>query len=162
MSNIRKGLILYPAKSLEMLFSKACEYGMRAIIYIAQQSLTGQKVSLKTIAKEIDGPEAFTSKILQQLTKKDILKSFKGSTGGFIMEECKLKKINLLEVVEAIDGTKVLTQCGLGLEVCSETFPCPVHYKFKAVRNELREMLATTSVYDSVVGLEQKKLFLKR
>lgn len=145
-----------------MLFSKACEYGMRATLYVAQQSLKGQRVSLKTIAKEIDGPEAFTAKILQQLTKNDLLTSSKGPTGGFSMENHRIKEIRLLEIVEAIDGTKVFTQCGLGLKQCSETFPCPVHNKFKIVRNELHKMLSTISVYESVLGLEEKLLYLKR
>lgn len=145
-----------------MLFSKGCEYGLKAILYIAQQSIKGEKVSLKTIAKEIDGPEAFTAKILQQLTKKNLLISSKGPTGGFTMENHRIKETKLLEIVEAIDGTKVFTQCGLGLKQCSEAFPCPVHDKFKIVRDDLHKMLSTISVYESVVGLEEKALYLKR
>ena len=145
-----------------MLFSKACEYGMKAILYVAQQSLSGHRVSLKDIAKEINGPEAFTAKILQQLAKKELLTSSKGPTGGFKMEDRRIKETRLLDVVEAIDGTKVFSQCGLGLKECSEAFPCPVHHKFTVIRNELLEMLTTTSVYESAVGLEEKELYLKR
>ncbi len=32
------------------MFSKACEYGMRATIYVAQQSELDKKVGVKTIA----------------------------------------------------------------------------------------------------------------
>ena len=51
------------------MLSKACEYSIRASIYIAEKSLEGNRSGLKEIAKSIDSPEAFTSKILQQLAK---------------------------------------------------------------------------------------------
>jgi Rrf2 family iron-sulfur cluster assembly transcriptional regulator len=68
------------------MFSKACEYAIRATIYIALQSQESKRVTLKDIAKEIDSPEAFTAKIMQQLVKRGIVDSLKGPTGGFVME----------------------------------------------------------------------------
>ena len=59
------------------MFSKSCEYGLRAIIYIAQQTNQNNKVSLMTISEEINSPQAFTAKILQQLTRNNIVKSIK-------------------------------------------------------------------------------------
>jgi Rrf2 family iron-sulfur cluster assembly transcriptional regulator len=57
-----------------MIFSKACEYGIRATIYVAQQtSINGKRCNLKDISKEIDSPEAFTAKILQKLVKQILL-----------------------------------------------------------------------------------------
>lgn len=52
------------------MFSKACEYGIRASILIASESVNGNRLGLITIAKKIDSPEAFTSKILQKLVKE--------------------------------------------------------------------------------------------
>ena len=57
------------------MFSKSCEYALRAIIYITQQSEMGKMVNLTMISEEIDSPVAFTAKILQQLTKNKIVKS---------------------------------------------------------------------------------------
>ena len=73
-----------------MIFSKACEYGIRASIYIAQQSLNDERASLKDISREIGSPEAFTAKILQTLVKNKIIDSIKGSHGGF---EVKVKNM---------------------------------------------------------------------
>lgn len=144
-----------------MIFSKACEYGIRATLYIAQQSLKEQRVSLKAIAKEIDGPEAFTAKTLQQLAKNNIVISTKGPSGGFQMNRKAMDEIHLMQIVEAIDGKDVFTKCGLGLAECSEKYPCPVHEKFKVVRNGLRHMLDTTSIYELAIGLEEKQTYLK-
>mgnify|MGYP002795141008 FL=1 len=68
------------------MFSKACEYGIRATIYIAMQSLEGFRVNLKEIAAAIDSPIAFTAKILQQLVKSNIVESVKGAKGGVQIE----------------------------------------------------------------------------
>ena len=72
------------------MFSKACEYGIKATIYIAMQSMQNSRVSLKDIAKEIDSPVAFTAKILQQLARNKIVESVKGPTGGFQIEKKKI------------------------------------------------------------------------
>ena len=143
------------------MFSKACEYGIRAVIYIAVQSNEGKRVSLKSIAKEINSPEAFTAKILQELVKNDIIDSVKGPSGGFEVERKKMKDIKLSHIVSAIDGDRIYKGCGLGLKDCSETHPCPVHNKFKKIRTDLRNMLENTTVYELSLELKKGLTFLK-
>lgn len=144
------------------MFSKACEYGIRATVYIAKQSLESKRVSLVDIARQIDSPEAFTAKILQQLVRNSIISSIKGPNGGFEIEKSKLPKIKLSQIVYAIDGDSIYRGCGLGLAECSEEAPCPVHDKFKKIRNELRAMLENTSLNELALGLKKGLTFLKR
>ena len=110
------------------MFSKSCEYAIRAMIYIADQSLKGIRTTLADISHEIDSPVAFTAKILQQLSKSQVVTSLKGPSGGFYMTDLQLSTISLAKVVKAIDGEKIFTTCGLGLKQCSEKQPCPVHH----------------------------------
>ncbi len=144
------------------MFSKACEYGTRAAIYIAGQSLQSRKVSLKDVAKAIESPEAYTSKILQQLVRNNIINSDKGPTGGFSMDKKRLGKVKLSSVVSAIDGDAVYNGCGLGLKQCNEKKPCPVHHKFKAIRDGLKDMLETTTIAELAVDLKDGLTFLKQ
>lgn len=144
------------------MFSKACEYGIRAATYIASQSLEGKRVSLKEIAAEIDSPVAFTAKILQQLSRNQIVDSVKGAWGGFEIEKAKIEKIKLSEIVFAIDGDNVYTGCGLGLKKCNANKPCPVHDKFVEIRNDLKQMLQGTNLFEMTVGLEVGLTYLKR
>lgn len=143
------------------MFSRACEYAIRACIFIATKSFDGERASLKDISKEIDSPEAFTAKILQQLVRNNIIDSIKGATGGFIIEKEKLEQIKLHQIVFAIDGDRVYTSCGLGMKACSEKHPCPVHNQFKIVRNGLCEMLETTDLKQLCFGLKNGVTFLK-
>ena len=144
------------------MFSKACEYGIRATIYIAQQSLVDRKVSLKDVAKAIESPIAYTSKILQKLSKNSIIKSDKGPTGGFSMDITELENVKLCSIVYAIDGDAVYTGCGLGLITCNENKPCPVHNQFKLIREELKKLLETTTVKTLAKDFEKGLTFLKR
>lgn len=144
------------------MFSKACEYGIRATVYIAVQSLEERRVNLTEIAKAIESPEAFTAKILQQLVKSNIIDSTKGPSGGFEINKTQFKQINLSQIVSAIDGDSIYKGCGLGLKECDENKPCPVHDKFKNIRDELRLMLETTSIEELSLGMKEGLTFLKR
>ncbi|GAB3721210.1 MULTISPECIES: RrF2 family transcriptional regulator [Flavobacterium] len=143
------------------MFSKSCEYGIRATIFIATHCCKEGKVGLKEIAKEIDSPIAFTAKILQVLVKNNIVKSSKGVGGGFMILKDELKSIKLVNIVNAIDGDSVFLRCGLGLSNCSEEHPCPVHEKFKFVKKDLIYMLENTSLEELSLGIKKGQTFLK-
>lgn len=145
----------------ENMFSKACEYAIKATLYIAQQSGSGKRVSLKEIAEAIDSPEAFTAKILQQIAKSDIVDSLKGPSGGFAIPREKLNKTYLSMIVAAIDGDHIYKSCGLGLKACNENKPCPVHDKFKTIREALRQMLETTSIDKLAEGITDGQTYLR-
>ena len=144
------------------MFSKACEYGIKATIHISHQSQKGERVSLKAVAKAIDSPVAFTAKILQSLASNNIIASSKGPTGGYEIPKVKQAKITLHQIVEAIDGDKIYSGCGLGLKQCNEDKPCPIHFKFKAIRDDLKTMLQSTTVHELANGLHEGLAFLKR
>lgn len=145
-----------------MVFSKSCEYGIKAAIYIASQSLKRRRVSLKEIAEKIDSPIAFTAKILQILVRNNIIDSTKGPVGGFQIERGRMDEVKLSHIVSAIDGDAVFRGCGLGLKECDANRPCPVHDRFARIRGKLRTMLENTSLYELSNGLEVGVTFLKR
>lgn len=144
------------------MFSKSCEYGIRASIYIAKQSLKERKVSQKEIAKSIDSPVAFTAKILQKLTKMDVIRSTKGPNGGFYLENVDLDRVKLWNVILAIDGESLLEDCTLGLRKCNAFKPCPLHFGFEKIREEIREMLEGTSLRTLAEKVSDGISFLKR
>lgn len=143
------------------MFSKACEYAIRSVVFVAVASLNGERVGFKEIAKEIDAPEAFTAKILQKLSKNNIIVSIKGVGGGYEIPVEHLEFIKLCEVVNVMDGDSIYKGCGLGLAQCSETHPCPVHFKFKEIRNGLKQMLETTTLKELANGTKSGDTFLK-
>ncbi len=143
------------------MFSKTCEYGLRAIIYVAQQSSQNVKVGLSTLVEKINSPQAFTAKVMRQLTLNNMVTSIKGPYGGFIIETDKLDTITLSDVVKIFDGDSVYTSCGLGLKLCNNDLPCPVHFKFIKVRDELKKMLESTTLAMLVNDIDTDRFHLK-
>ena len=143
------------------MFSKACEYGIKAAIFIAVNSSENKRVSPKEISEEIDSPQAFTAKILQALVKNHVIKSVRGAYGGFEIDKDKIATTKLSQIVYAIDGDNIYKGCGLGLHTCNENHPCPVHDKFKVVREELRDMLENTSLEQLALDIKAGVSFLK-
>jgi Rrf2 family protein len=144
------------------MFSKACEYAIRATAHIARQSLNSERASLVDISKAIDSPVAYTAKILQQLVKTGIISSTRGKNGGFYISGQEMNKRMISEIVFAFDGNAIYTGCGLGLETCSPEQPCPAHQQFVNIRNELKDALEKTTVGSMALGLQKGLTFLKR
>lgn len=143
------------------MFSKTCEYAIRAVMFIAQKTRDGSRVSVKEVAKGIDSPEYFIAKILQELGRKGLLQSAKGPSGGFYLDHHTLNQ-SLADIVRAVDGDKIFSGCGLGLKQCSESRPCPIHHQFKAIRSQLMELLEQSRIGSFSRELEAELTFLRR
>ena len=142
------------------MLSKSCEYAIRATIYLYNKSSQQEtKISIDEIAESINAPRHFTAKILQILSKKQIISSIKGPNGGFFMSSAQ-GKLMLLEIVHAIDGKNLIEGCFLGLEHCNENHPCPIHDDYKPIRKRLLKMLQSTTIELLAVRFDEKLGFL--
>lgn len=142
-----------------MIFSKSCEYALRAILFVCMKSDENNKIGVSEIAKEINSPVSFTAKILQQLARKKIVLSLKGPNGGFYMD-ASVKPVSIYQIVEAIDGTDIFERCIIGLKNCSEKNPCPLHQYFKQHRMALKELFMSKTIQDLVI-VKNGKINLK-
>ncbi len=143
------------------MFSKSCEYAIRAVIFICTKNEENKVVKIQEIAEAVGAPVYYTSKILQQLSRLKLMGSLKGQNGGFYMGQ-EHKEIRLIDIVNAIDGDKIFNGCALGLSSCSETKPCPLHAQFKSIRKEIKDMLESTTIHDLSKNLLKGKTTLKK
>ena len=141
------------------MFSKACEYAIRAVLYICIKGV-GSKLSIKEITQEIGSPEPFTAKILQTLSRKGIISSIKGPNGGFFLKP-EAKPITLNAIVKAMDGEDIFHSCLLGLKQCSDKFPCPIHDEVKVYKNRMRDIMREKTVQQLAGELARGKTFLR-
>lgn len=139
-------LFPYLCKNFSNMFSKPCEYAIRATIYIFNQTHDKDtKVGIKEVATEIQSPEPFTAKILQTLSRQGIVSSTKGPNGGFYLTS-QQGKASLFEIMQAVEGPKILRGCILGLERCDEDHPCPLHEEYKGIKAKMLRMLSTNTI----------------
>ena len=142
------------------MFSKSCEYAIKAMIYIARESGEDNKVGVKDIAKGTNSPEHFIAKILQELGRKKLLQSTKGPNGGFYMDAKNLET-TIADIVRATDGDGIYTDCVFGLKTCSEKNPCPVHHEYKEIKQKLIHLIESNSIGDFKEKLDLGLAFLK-
>jgi len=131
---------------MRIIFSKQAELGIKAVLYLAVQP----KVYLYNaaeISKELKVPKEFVAKILQRLTHSGIVSSKKGKTGGFALK-MNPKEIKLIDIIRSIDGEKAFEECVLGFESCSDEHPCPIHYRWAEIRQNIIDMFSEKSVAD--------------
>lgn len=144
------------------MFSQACKNGIRAVLLIATKSLENERIGLKKIASEVEAPEPFMAKILQNLVRQEVLHSTKGPHGGFYMLPREINQIKMIKIVKAIDGDRLFNECSLGMAVCDAKHPCPLHEQIVEVQDKLKNMLKNTSVFDLTTGINNGLTFLKR
>lgn len=133
-------------KRFLMLLSKSCQYAIRALVFITKESYNSKtKIGLQQISEGISAPSHFLAKILQNLARHGMVDSFKGPGGGFVSSN-KTKATTVLDIIQAIEGPMYCDRCLLGLPHCSDTKPCPSHFAYKPVREELRNLFQDMTI----------------
>lgn len=141
------------------MFSKACKYGIRAVFYLAVNSSEDAKLGAKEVAEALDVPKPYLAKILQQLSRHNLISSSKGIGGGFYLSQAD-REISLLDIIECIDGEEMFSACILGLPVCSSENPCPLHTQALIYRKGINDLVANNSIDDFATQIIHKKLSL--
>jgi Rrf2 family transcriptional regulator, iron-sulfur cluster assembly transcription factor len=143
------------------MLSNSCRYGIRAVIYLANQPLSDGKTGIKKISKDLNLPTPFLAKILQQLAKKKILSSSKGPHGGFSLLKDP-RKITLLDIVNTIDGQDVFTNCLMHNGSCEgvekNKVRCPMHEDYEKSRRELINLFSSRTIYELVMKSNKEEL----
>ncbi len=143
-----------------MIYSRPCEYALRALTYITVNS-DSELIRTQEIAEAEGLPAPFLAKLLQQLARSGILVSVKGPKGGFGLARPP-KEISLLEVVTAIDGEDGFMRCAIGLAECTDTAPCPLHDTWKPLRDQILDYMAGRSLANLAEAITRKKELIDR
>lgn len=125
---------------MTVIFSKKCEIGLQAVLYLATEG-KNELFNSQQVSDKVKQPKEFVSKVLQTLTSSGIIGSKKGKNGGFFLAK-PAKEVRLIEIVESIDGLDVFNNCVLGFPGCSSEEPCPVHDKWGTLRDQAYKMLS--------------------
>lgn len=128
------------------MLSKSCEYGLRAMLYLASLNQPGY-VSINTISDELDISFPFLTKIFQKLNDAGLLNSRRGPKGGVALIK-EAHEVSLYEIVVAIDGDELFEECVLGLPGCGQAKPCPLHEQWADERERVEKMFRRSTLAD--------------
>lgn len=128
------------------MLSRTAEYALRAAIRLARPD-DGGPVAVGDVARELDVPRNYLSKILHELAGEGVVESVRGPGGGFRLARAP-EATTLLEVVGAFDDLSPGRTCVLGRSRCSDADPCPVHGRWAPVSEEVARFFRETTLAD--------------
>ena len=128
------------------MFSRSAGYALLALSHLAVQP-SGRLVGAREIAAATGIPVPFLWKILRNLSRRKLVRSFKGVHGGYELAR-SAERISVLEVLESGRRPGLFRGCTLGLPGCSDQCPCPLDAAWKDLRKEVQTYFRKMTVAD--------------
>jgi Rrf2 family protein len=124
------------------MLSQTIDYALRAVTYLASQD--PERCTSDRIAAATCIPRPYLSKLLQGLRRAGIVRSRRGEGGGVTLAKAPAK-LNLLEVINAVEPIGRIRQCPLGL-VEHGVRLCPLHRRLDETLALVEETLRRTTL----------------
>lgn len=139
-----------------MFITLESDYAVRIVSALCK---SGEKLDAKSISEQTGVTLRFTLKILRKLVSAGLVKSFKGTKGGYIIEDDP-KDITLRTVIEAIEGRYYFSRCLSPDCECNagNEDVCNHRKAFAEVSEFVRDRLDTYNFYDLVCSAEPSPL----
>lgn len=125
------------------LITKNTDYAIRALCYIVKSNK--DKVSVKELVESLKMPRPFLRKVLQELNKKGILRSYKGKNGGFVLAT-RPEKIYIGKLIEIFQGPIKFQEHNFKKEICPEIESCVLKKKIDAMEKYTISRLNSLSI----------------
>ncbi|BCB25417.1 hypothetical protein SKTS_03030 [Sulfurimicrobium lacus] len=138
-----------------MILSRTSQYAIQALIYVATRP-RGEPVLNREIAEHLGVPAAYLAKIMQNLCKSNLLYSFRGRLGGFCLRD-GAEKTDLMHILVLTEGAGFTDNCLLGLKVCSDETACPMHSRWKPIKEKVVQLLNEQTLEKLAVAVQSGK-----
>ncbi|MCF7669156.1 MAG: Rrf2 family transcriptional regulator [Verrucomicrobia bacterium] len=129
-----------------MHITRAVEYGIIGMLYLAGHD-RGKVVMIDEISRKEDIPKSFLGKIFQSLTRAGLVNSNRGAGGGFYMARDS-DQINILDIIEAVEGKIALQRCLDAATGCSNSDSCALCLLLHDIQETVKQTLANTTLAD--------------
>jgi Rrf2 family iron-sulfur cluster assembly transcriptional regulator len=129
-----------------MQVTRASEYGMLGLIALGRRPL-GEVVMVDVLAREEGIPPTFLGKIFQSLNKAGIVRSARGTGGGFALAR-SADEVSVLEVIEAVEGPIAFQRCLEPEADCTHMGGCALCGLFSEAQDRVKDVFGRTTVAD--------------
>ena len=127
-----------------MLLTRECDYAVRLIRCLANR----EKKSVQTICDSEYIPVKFAYKILKKLERAGIVRSIRGTNGGYQLMK-PVDCITLYEIVNAVDDSLLVNECLQPSHICPHNADgkcCRFHQEFGRIQEVLVNALSANTI----------------
>lgn len=125
------------------LITRNTDYAIRALCYIVKSNK--DIVSVKELVEDLKMPRPFLRKVLQELNRRGILRSYKGKNGGFVLAT-RPEKIYIGKLIEIFKGPIKLQEHTFKKKICPEIKSCVLKKKIDAMEKYTISRLNSLSI----------------
>jgi Rrf2 family protein len=129
------------------MFSQTVEYALRAMMNLA--SLDGTPQTNDRIASQTGIPSGYICKVMRDLVRANLVESFRGPGGGFLLV-AKPDKITLLDVVSAVDPIRRIRKCPLDNPDHKDL--CPLHKRLDEALASIESSFSKTTLAEMLAS----------
>lgn len=128
------------------MFSQTVEYALRAVVQLAY--LAPEASTTSALAEVTQVPPAYLAKVLQALVRAGIVKSQRGVGGGVALEG-DIRKLTILDVVNAVDPIHRIKSCPLDIASHGLNL-CPLHRRLDAAMAHVEQAFARSTLAEVI------------
>ncbi len=140
-----------------MRLSTRGHYGLKAMFDLAQH-FGEEPIPLKTVAERQNISENYLEQLIAILRKSGLVKSVRGSQGGYILAR-EPDKITVGDIIRAMEGPIAPVECVSEIEPaeCDNAEFCITRTVWARVRDKLAEVMDSISLADMLRDAENLK-----
>jgi Rrf2 family iron-sulfur cluster assembly transcriptional regulator len=126
-------------------------YAVMAILEIASHA-SNQPITLSEISVRQNIPVNYLEQIFASLRKANIVRSFKGPKGGYIINE-QLTRLKITNIIDAVDENIEMTSClGKSADGCmNNNIKCNTHHLWLGLSKQIRSYFDSISIADMLL-----------
>jgi Rrf2 family protein len=124
------------------LLTRDTDYAVRALLVMAAGK---SMVTVSGLVAELKIPQPFLRRILQRLTKANVLQSLKGKGGGFILKRAPAN-IRLVDLMAVFQGPVQLNECLFKKRVCPNRNSCPLRSEISVIEEFALKKLQSITI----------------
>ncbi|NWC94939.1 MULTISPECIES: Rrf2 family transcriptional regulator [unclassified Pseudomonas] len=147
------------------LYSAGVEYGIHCLVFLVGDGGESREASVRDLAELQGVPLDYLAKIFTKLAKAKLVVATEGVRGGFKLSRSS-DEISILDIVNAIDGQKLIFDCREIRGRCAlfEGKPpawaldghCSIHAAMMTAQKRMEEALAQQTILDLARKVSRK------
>ncbi|MBL0691044.1 MAG: Rrf2 family transcriptional regulator [SAR324 cluster bacterium] len=138
-------------------FSKKLDYALASLVYLGKFDVPK---NARQVAQYLNLSQPFIANLLKELTTGGILKSVRGSGGGYFIAK-DTRDTNIKQIVECIDRPLNIASC-ISSQDCFAYSSCPSRNTVSFLQERIISLLEEISLFDMVQASSHDNYFLTK